>query len=767
MKRKDGRRVSVVAWSKGASSPQQAQAAVQTLRRGGSLFFEEGYRYYAGTIEVPADGTLILQCRSPRPLRIWLNNLLVLEEEIFWRSYQREVRAAIVAPCVKDTAEILVEIGPRPRHPEAIDRDCPSRNRDHVMKEVARRRPDMLELEGIVAEGVEGPPVSLRFLPAQFARNGTMYQHVLVRPIRGLFREPPGTAYWSPAEKPQEVVRLLTSVPPFGAIEGTSQVEREHGLRRYFVPVVDPAYSLPPLRDYGPDNRAEPELEIASSCFLTVECERGAVMVEMPVYESVGRHAPKREYSDLQWPTFEEAWPCLPKPVLPDELRWMSDLYRAAWEMLFGLVRRPSPESGLPGPYISTGSGFKFHQFVWDTSFTAMATAYGHQIMPAYASMDLLYSRQFDGGYIHREHDVRDGLPALYEPDFSPNPPIMSVAEWAMYCWTGDIRRLRAVYQVLKGNHLWLRFNRRLRNGTYWTTGLANGLDNSPSLGEGYPCLTAQMAHDAEMLALIAGELGMSEEKEHWLSARHEIAEALNKYLWDSSGEIYAASLPGGGHNPNKVVTAFWPLWAAIVPPERVTALARHAKDPNSFWRHHPLPSLAADSPRFRPAGDYWLGSTWAPTNFAAIKGFYRSGRKDVALDITMRHLRCMYEVWLQTGKIWENYCSEASKRGSWSMPDYCWSAVGPIAALYEVILGFEADATRGVLLWRPSAMELCGASNLPLGDGKVSLTMRQTAAEPVIEVESNRSVKLQVEWRGRMHMFLIRPGSRTFVLTE
>ena len=763
MKRlKHGLTIAISSWSPAASAPEEARSAERRLRPGERLAFGEGGRYHAGRIDVPAAGTMVLLCRSPRPLRIWLERMLVLDEDIFWRSYQRELRAAIVLPCRKGSYDMLVEFGPRPRHPEGIDRDCPSRNRERVMREIARRRPDVLELDGEVVPGAEAPAVSIRFLPAQFVRNGTTYQHVMVRRVSGAFREPPGLSCWSPVERTEEAFRLFGSVPPGAVIEGTSREEREHGWFRFYVPVADPAFCLPPVRDFGPEKRAEPEVEIAGFCGLTVEGERGSATVKMPVFESLGRCAPRHEYQEMRWPQFEEAWPRLPQPVLPEEWKWMSELYRAAWEMLFGLARHPAPESGLPGPYISTGSGFKFHQFVWDTSFTAMATAYGHQAMPAYASLDVLYSRQFDGGYIHREHDVRDGLPALYEPDFSPNPPIMSVAEWAIYRLAADIRRLRAVYPVLKGNHIWLRFNRRLPDGTYWTTGLANGLDNSPSLGEGYPCLTAQMAHDAEMLGLIAGELGMEKEKREWMAERDEIAEALNRRLWDPRVQIYSTSLRGGGHNPNKVVTAFWPLWAGIVPQERVAALARHAKDPSSFWRHHPLPSLAADSPHFRPAGDYWLGSTWAPTNFAAIKGFQRSGRADVALDIILRHLRCMYEVWKDTGKIWENYCSEESKRGSWSMPDYCWSAAGPIAGLFEVVLGFEADAARNTLRWRPPCREGCGAANLPFGDGRVSVILRAAGHEPVIETDSNRSLDLEVEWRGAMHRLAVRPGRRS-----
>ena len=78
------------------------------------------------------------------------------------------------------------------------------------------------------------------------------------------------------------------------------------------------------------------------------------------------------------------------------------------------------------------------------------------------------------------------------------------IAEWKIANLTGDMARLAAVYPILSAQHGWIRRNRRLADGTYWTTGLANGLDNSPSLGDGYPDLTAQQAHAAEILGRIA-----------------------------------------------------------------------------------------------------------------------------------------------------------------------------------------------------------------------------------------------------------------------
>jgi len=735
----------VTFWSHGGMTRGDAR-----LREGqaepGAMRFEAEGRFYAGTLQVPAEGSLVLELVSPRPLRLWVNGAPVLDESLFWRFYEREVRAAVIVPCLAGEASLLVEVGPRSGWPAEMDESCPSRNREKVRAALLERHPDGLQLQARV-QPEPAPAVSLRFLPSQFRRDGVTWQLVMARPIPGFPTQPPANGNWSSVETSEDPCFLSSSVLPGHALEATTDEERRHGVRRYYLPVANPQDAPAPLRAPGDaETRVEPSIEIARTVALLVEGAAGHVVLQMPAFESLGANAPQREFRALDWPSYADAKPQLPEPILPERLAWIHPLYDAAWQMLYLLVRHPKPESGLPNAYIGTASrNFFDHQFVWDSSFTAMCTAYGWRALPAYATLDMLYSRQFDGGYIHREHDVRDGVPAACEPDFSPNPPIMSLAEWAIVNLTGNTLRLAKVYPALKDIHTWLRGNRRLPDGTYWTTGLANGLDNSPSLGDGYPDLTAQMAQDAEVLGLMAQALGLEEEAAAWEEERQAIATAMNAKLWSESLQIFSTSLPEGGHNPNKVVTAFWPLWTGLVPAERVEALAAHLKDPASFWRHHPIPSLAADSPVFAPDGDYWRGSTWAPTNYAAIKGFQRAGRLDLARETALRHLQCMAEVWRDTGHIWENYCSERSARGNWSGPDYCWSALGPIALLYEVIIGLQPDALHNTLRWTLPDEETIGVRHLALGPATIALCCHKTDHGRRIDIETDRRFTLEI----------------------
>ncbi len=710
----------------------------------GALALTQGPGFHRARLQCLGSGTLLLHLGCPRPLRIWVDGRLGLDEHIAWRSFQRELRAAAIVPVEAGEVDLLIEVGPRPRHPRRIDLHCPSRSRQRLMSAVLERFPDVLSLDGTIEPG-RAPAISLRFTPSQFFRDGVAWQQVLVRPLRE-FSPQLSSDHVLAIEQSPAILRLRSEVLPYDAVERTTDAHARVGLRRFFVPVSEPANAPPALREEAVESRLEPEIEVARMLRLSVEGEEGTLALSMPGFESLGRLAPHREYHEFRTPSIDELRPDVPKPILPEEWAALGGLYDAAWEMLLTLTRRPAPDSGLPNGYLTTsGGGFHHYVFVWDSSFTAMASAYAWRALDPGATLDVLYSRQFDGGYIHREVDVRDGMPVLYEPDFSPNPPLLAIAEWKIACLRGDRLRLRRVYPALLANHRWIKKNRRLDDGTYWTTGLANGLDNSPSLGEGYPDLTAQMAHAAETLATIATLLGLTDDADELRRGQLEIGAALNRRLWDESAGIYSTSLADGGHNPNKVVTAFWPLWAGIVPPDRVESLARHLTDPRSFARHHPVPSLAADSPHYQAGGDYWRGSTWAPTNYATIKGFARAGRWELARATALRHLQVMEEVRRTTGKIWENYAPDASRPGSVSQPDYSWSALGPIALLLEVVIGLEPDATRNAIAWTPPPGERVGVDHYPLGPATICLLQEPNGERHRYTVRTDSPVTLEI----------------------
>lgn len=715
-------------------------------------------RFYEGELTTERAGTLSLQVWSPRPIRLWLDGTMVLDEELWWRNFQREVRACVLHPLAPGAHRMRVELGERPRHHPFVDASCLSRNRVAAVAAVAQSRPDELRLDTTLLDA-GGPALSLRFPTRQHWVDGTLYQHVVARPTPGVALPALTTGGFNAPGEPEPWLWLTSTIAAEPA-EAADSALRAQGRRRFHVPVAT-AESLPePLRTSGQlETRPEPTREITGEITLRVVAAAGEATVSMPVYEPLGRLAPQREHRRLDWPDIARVAAAAPVPVLPPELKPLKLLYDEAWAMLTRLVAEPAPDSGLPNGFISTGSNFTNYQFVWDTAFAAMAAVYGHRALPAYASLDVIYSRQFDGGYIHRQNDVRDGAPVISEPDFSPNPPILSIAELAMARVTGDRRRLERVYPVLAAHHRWLAANRCLPDGTFWTSGLASGLDNTPVVGEGAPDLTAQMVHDAEALASIAELIGRIDDIADWRDRRDRIAAALNERLWDDAVGLYAPNLAGGGHVAHKGVTAFWPLWAGAAPADRAARLRDALLDPATFWRDHPVPSLSADSPAFRPEGRYWQGSVWPPTTYMVAKGFERAGYHGEARSIALRHLTRMADVLRDTGSIWENYASEGSRQGSLSAPDYCWSALGPIALLLENVIGLTPDALRGTLRWSPDPECTIGVRRYPLGGATLDLVHHHGAMRR-IEAVVDRPVVLELVDGDDVRIIALAPGA-------
>lgn len=695
----------------------------------------------------PEAGALRLNITARRPLKLWLGRHLLVDEDMLYQFSQREMRLIVLIAVESGAHTVRIEQGERPRHMTWVDEHCPSRNREATLAGIEQTFPDVLEISASLDVGQSGPAVCLRWGPAQMRRDRLLWQEVLVREIEGFRLHNRELDTWG-NQMLADKFHLSTEAAPHQVIEVAPASVQGRGGRRFYVPVTGYGEELPTARTVGKETRAEPYLEVVKEILLTVENRLGCARVNMPVFESTGKGAPRHEYRKIAAPDETATLAAAPEVRLPREWSGFRTMFEGAWRMLCGLWGEVDSASGMPSGYVRTaGEGFVNAQFVWDTSFTLLAARYAWRAFPHLASYDCLYSRQQDGGYLHRHCDVQYNIPVLFEPDFSPNPPLMAVVELEVARLTGDTARLAAVYPLLVEQFQWLKHNRCLPDGTYWTTGLANGLDNSPSLGLGYPCLTAQMAHFAESLAGINEVLGRETESEVWMAEKVKISEALNAHLWNAKQQIYSTSLEGGGHNSNKVVTAFWSLWAGCVPSERVSALERHALDPASFNRHHPMPSLAADSPHYEPGGNYWRGSVWTPTSYAALKGLWRAGARETARELTLRHLHCMAEVYGDTGVLWENYCAEKSEPGSVSGKHYSWTAVSPIALLLEVVLGLEPDAIKRRLTWCPWLGKNYGVNRYPLGPCTISLHIAHADdGKALIQVNTDLAFSLVID---------------------
>lgn len=248
-------------------------------------------------------------------------------------------------------------------------------------------------------------------------------------------------------------------------------------------------------------------------------------------------------------------------------------------------------------------------------------------------------------------------------------------------------------------------------------------MDNSPRHGGGWVDLAAQQAHAALTISWIAGQLGDLQRQRYYGREYVRLRDAIERACWDDADGIYYDLDENGEHVKVKTVAAFWPMLAQIPAPERVDRLLGHLRSRDEFLRTHRVPTLAANHLDYDPAGGYWKGAVWAPTNFMIVKGLEACDRPDDARLIALNHLTMMAQVFKDTGTIWENYAPDSAAAGEPAKRDFVgWSGCGPIALLIENVLGLQTDGATDSLLWRIREPGRHGIENFVFGDNVVTL---------------------------------------------
>ena len=436
--------------------------------------------------------------------------------------------------------------------------------------------------------------------------------------------------------------------------------------------------------------------------------------------------------------------------------------YDKVWEIAFRNLRKPNAKAGFVSNFIDTA--FNGYLFMWDSSFIVMFGRYGSQVFNFQKTLDNMYSHQHKDGFICREIcESEQGEQFQRDDPASTGPNIMPWCEWEYFRLTGDRERLSRVFYPLLAYHKWLQLNRTWRDGSYWSCGLACGMDNQPRVQSGYSdhcshghgiwvdaCI--QMVISGKVLIEMGKILG-HEQDTVWLVEEVEMLTALiNDKLWSEQDAFYY-DMWRSGLSGVKSIGAYWSLFADIVPPERLPRLIAHLENPAEFKRPHRVPTLSADHPEYHEDGHYWKGSVWAPTNYMVLKGLERVGYHDLAHEIGCNTLENVVEVYKQTGTVWENYSSEHTCPGKPAKSDFVgWTGLIPIAVLIEYVLGIKADAQNDEIVWRVNLTEQHGIERYPFGGKSVELmcAARENADdEPQITIKCDTPVKLRVIWRG------------------
>ena len=89
----------------------------------------------------------------------------------------------------------------------------------------------------------------------------------------------------------------------------------------------------------------------------------------------MGMYFHKKTYVEQPLPSFDEARPLLPEPVLPSKPEWGA-MYWKCWQLAFAHLRQPPQGSPLVSNWLD--EAFSPNIFQWDTCFMMMFARYGH-----------------------------------------------------------------------------------------------------------------------------------------------------------------------------------------------------------------------------------------------------------------------------------------------------------------------------------------------------------------------------------------------------
>jgi hypothetical protein len=491
-----------------------------------------------------------------------------------------------------------------------------------------------------------------------------------------------------------------------------------------------------------------------------------------------GKYFARKAYVPQPLPNFAETRNKLPSPVF-DEDPACVEMYWKAWELAFRNFYEPPPDSPFVSQFID--AAFNQNIFLWDTCFMTMFCNYGYPYVPGIGSLDNFYCRQFEDGEICREinrssgkefHDwvnregqglrsrwgvLVGGRPHPFIVDYvgrqPPQPPphltldalnhpIFAWAELESYRITGDHSRLTMVCEPLTRYYRALQEYLRQGNGLYMTDWAS--MDNSPRnhyLDRGGTAVdtSSQMVLFARNLAQIADLLGKPDAAAGFRADAEELARMINDKMWSPERKFYFDLTVDGKQSPVKTAAAFWTLLAGVAGPQQVEALVAELRNPKTFARLHPVPTVSADEPAYDPKGGYWKGAVWPPVNTMVVRGLENNGQRELAEQIALEHLRVITGIFKDTGTVWENYAPDAAKPGTPAKRDLVgWSGLGPILYLIEYGIGVRVDAPSNTIAWNIRSPQRVGIERLRFGGTTVSLIC------DVPDAQHRRTVRVQ-----------------------
>ena len=294
--------------------------------------------------------------------------------------------------------------------------------------------------------------------------------------------------------------------------------------------------------------------------------------------------------------------------------------------------------------------------------------------------------------------------------------PHGAVVAWTMFLQGRDRSLIELAFEPLARNHRWWRAERdpgghglvscgtsdvgdALYKGTAFGARNETGMDNSATHDEAaYDAATrtlstfdvglnAALALDAEMLALIARELGADEEAAAFDALARDTRERIQSELWDEERGLFANRQRDGGFVRSVGPTSFYPLLCGAASEAQAARLLGHLADPATFGGEFVLPNATRDDPAFGE-NTYWRGRIWPNVNYFVWQGLRRYGFQAEADELARKSLALFAKSWDGRRLCGENYSAETGEIDDQpdTDPFYTWGAMLPLLGVAGVM---------------------------------------------------------------------------------
>ncbi len=333
---------------------------------------------------------------------------------------------------------------------------------------------------------------------------------------------------------------------------------------------------------------------------------------------------------------------------------------------------------------------------------------------------------------------------------------------WMMFLRSRNRFLLELTFGPLARNNRWWRTHRdpdglglvscgtsdvgeALYKGTHFGARNETGMDNSPTHDEAVyepesrtlslldVGLNSSLTLDAEMLSLMAQELGLDADAAEFAGLAERGRRQVSEHLWDSSRQIFANRQREGGFVRSLGPTSFFPMICGAASASQAAALLQHLNDDATFGGDYVIPNVSREDPSF---GDnvYWRGRIWPNVNFFVWHALRRYGFDEDASKLASKSMRLFDQSWSERRMAGENY--NAVNGEILDQPDtdpfLSWGAMLPALGVAEIMdcnpwNGWEISTDRGDMSFGPIESPI-GSVRLVCEDGVLTLFKGNTA---------------------------------------